>query len=318
MIIASCPLRISLFGGSTDNPYFVEKYGYGSVISFTSNLKTYVTISQDKFGFNKNEHKYIINYSKREEVSSIKEIQNDVVRVVLDWFDMPPVQVTLTSDAYSQGSGLASSSSYIISLIKACLIFNKQDKFFSESDICKLAHQLELKFNPYCGYQDPYGCGIGGFKRIEFMTDYKIKHEFLPTSKIQNFYDMHLIFTGVTRNSKKVLKSVTDNLDKVQPLLGTVDSSYEAIINEDMPEFFHLLNEGWEQKKETSPIITENEKIREIDTELKNNPNVLAHKLCGAGNGGFFLTFSEPCKLTTNLGNVRIQMTFDGVTGESI
>ena len=50
MIIASCPLRISLFGGSTDNPYFVKKYGYGSVISFTSDLKTYVTISQDKFG----------------------------------------------------------------------------------------------------------------------------------------------------------------------------------------------------------------------------------------------------------------------------
>ena len=75
MIIASCPLRISLFGGSTDNPYFVEKHGYGSVISFTSNLKTYVTISQDRFGFNKEGHKYIINYSKREEVSSVSEIK---------------------------------------------------------------------------------------------------------------------------------------------------------------------------------------------------------------------------------------------------
>ena len=56
MLIASCPLRISLFGGSTDNPYFVEKYGYGSVISFTCDLKTYVTISQDKIGFNKEQH----------------------------------------------------------------------------------------------------------------------------------------------------------------------------------------------------------------------------------------------------------------------
>ena len=123
MIITSCPLRISLFGGSTDNPYFVKKYGYGSVISFTSDLKTYVTISQDKFGFNKDQHKYIINYSRREEVGDVSEIKNDPVRVVLEHFNMPPVQVTLTSDAYSQGSGLASSSSYIISLIKACCIF---------------------------------------------------------------------------------------------------------------------------------------------------------------------------------------------------
>ena len=75
MYIASCPLRVSLFGGSTDNPYFVEKYGRGSVISFTSNLKTYVAISQDTIGYN-NQGKYIINYSRREEVSSINEIEN--------------------------------------------------------------------------------------------------------------------------------------------------------------------------------------------------------------------------------------------------
>ena len=79
---------------------------------------------------------------------------------------MPPVQVTLTSDAYSQGSGLASSSSYIISLIKLCIF---KDQQMTDSEICKLAYELELKFNPYCGYQDPYGCGMGGFKRMEFF-----------------------------------------------------------------------------------------------------------------------------------------------------
>ena len=81
MYIASCPLRVSLFGGSTDNPYFVEKYGRGSVISFTSTLKTYVTISQDIVGFNKDKHKYIINYSKREEVSSVDDIQLSLIHI---------------------------------------------------------------------------------------------------------------------------------------------------------------------------------------------------------------------------------------------
>ena len=147
MYVASCPLRISLFGGSTDNPYFVEKYGRGSVISFTSTLKTYVTISQDKFGFNKDKHKYIINYSKREEVSSVDDIQNEVVRTVLKYYNMPPVLVALTSDAYSQGSGLASSSSYTISLIKACCLF--LGKSITYSDACKLAYNLERTYNPY-------------------------------------------------------------------------------------------------------------------------------------------------------------------------
>ena len=52
-VISSCPLRVSLFGGSTDNPYFVEKYGKGAVISFTSNLKTYITLHQDQLGYNR-------------------------------------------------------------------------------------------------------------------------------------------------------------------------------------------------------------------------------------------------------------------------
>jgi D-glycero-alpha-D-manno-heptose-7-phosphate kinase len=315
MIISSCPLRVSLFGGSTDNPFFVKKYGYGSVISFTSNLKTYVTISQDKFGFNKDQHKYIINYSRREEVRSVSEIENDVVRVVFEYFEMPPVQVTLTSDAYSQGSGLASSSSYIISLIKACCVFKKID--MASESICKLAHELELTFNPYCGYQDPYGCGVGGFKRIEFLKNDRIKYEYLNTD-IFNQYDVHLVFSGVTRNSKKVLKNVTDNLDKIEPLLDTVDKAHQEILKCDFIEFFKLFKEGWIQKKNTSTSITENSRIRQIDNYLELDQSVIAHKLCGAGNGGFFLTFSEKNSLTLPYDSVKIDVVSEGVLGESI
>jgi len=312
MIIASCPLRISLFGGSTDNPHFVEKYGYGSVISFTCNLKTYVTISQDKFGFNRDQHKYIINYSLREEVYTIAEIKNDVVRVVLEHFNMPPVQVTLTSDAYSQGSGLASSSSYIISLIKACNLF--LDLQMTDIEICKLAYELELKFNLYCGYQDPYGCGIGGFKKIEFFVGGIVKYDFLSTKLFEN-YDAHLVFTGVTRNSKNVLKDVTDNIDKAKPLLKTLDKAYELIHQNDYGSFLNYLNKSWIQKKKTSSTITENKSIQDIDVHLNENETVISHKLCGAGNGGFFLVFSEKDGLNIPYQSVKISVTSNGVSG---
>jgi len=315
MIIASCPLRISLFGGSTDNPYFVDKFGYGSVISFTCDLKTYVTISQDKFGFNRDQHKYIINYSRREEVSTIEEIQNDVVRVVLEYFNMPPVQVTLTSDAYSQGSGLASSSSYIISLIKACTLFLNDQ--MTDVEICKLAYELELKFNPYCGYQDPYGCGIGGFKRIEFIKGGIVKYDFLST-KLFDLYDSYLVFTGVTRNSKNVLKDVTDNIDKAKPLLPTLEKSYSALLENDYGKFLNYLNKSWIQKKKTSSTITDNPSIKEMDEYLNENDTVIAHKLCGAGNGGFFLVFAEKENLNIPYQSVRIDITPNGVSGTKI
>ena len=313
MFISSCPLRVSLFGGSTDNPYFVEKYGRGSVISFTSSLKTYVTISQDKLGYNKEGGKYIINYSRREEVSTIDEIQNEVVRTVLKHFDMPPVQVTLTSDAYSQGSGLASSSSYTISLIKACCLFSNIS--ITDNDVCKLAYRLERIYNPYCGYQDPYGCGVGGFKRIDFFGESSVRYEFLPSTIFDNF-DIHLLFTGVTRNSKKILKNVTENLDKIQPLLETADQAYQTLIDDDYDKFMYLMNESWEQKKRTSSSIAENETIVSMDDNLKENQTVVSHKLCGAGNGGFFLTFSKKDTLKVPYHCVKIGVEPNGVSGK--
>ena len=91
MIISSCPLRISLFGGSTDNPYFVKKYGIGSVISFSCDLKTYITLHEDKLGYNFQGRKYIVNYSRREETEYIGDIQNDLVRIVLNYFGCFPL-----------------------------------------------------------------------------------------------------------------------------------------------------------------------------------------------------------------------------------
>jgi len=315
MYVASCPLRVSLFGGSTDNPFFVDKYGYGAVISFTCDLKTYVTISQDKFGFNKDQHKYIINYSRREEVSSVDEIENDVVKVVLQYFQMPPVQVTLTSDAYSQGSGLASSSSYIISLIKACSMFKGIS--MTDTEICYLAYELERKFNPYCGYQDPYGCGVGGFKKIEFQRGGIVKYDF-QTKELFDYYDAHLVFTGVTRNSRGVLKSITDNLDKIPPLLDTLNVAYDCLLQRDHETFLSEINKSWDQKKQTTSAVNENPKIKEMDEFLLNSPLVISHKLCGAGNGGFFLTFSEKDKLTLPYSSVKINVSPDGVKGKKL
>ena len=315
MYISSCPLRISLFGGSTDNPYFIEKYGRGSVISFACDLKTYITLHEDKFGYNIQGHKYIVNYSKREETEFIGDIQNDLIRIVLNYFGSFPLTVSMTSDAYSQGSGLASSSSYIISLIKCISMFN--DLHMTDIEICDLAYKLELEMNPYCGYQDPYGCGIGGFKKIEFEKGGIVKYDFLPTRFFKE-YDAHLVFTGVTRNSKNVLQDVTNNIDKSLPLLKTVDDAYNALREEDYDTFLNLLNRSWQEKKNTSSIITENKSIQDIDKVLDDNESVLAHKLCGAGNGGFFLTFSEKDNLTIPYQSVKIDIEPNGVIGRKL
>jgi len=312
MYIASCPLRVSLFGGSTDNPYFVQKYGRGSVISFSSNLKTYVTLHEDMLGFNKEGRKYIVNYSRREETDSIGDIQNDIVRVALNHFGCHPMSISMKSDAYSQGSGLASSSAYTISLIKAFSMYYNMS--LTDVEICSLSYQLELESNPYAGYQDPYGCGIGGFKRIDFEKGGIVRFDFLSQDFFKN-YDMHLMFTGVTRNAKDVSADVTKNLHKIKPLLRTADEAFDTLIKKEYDKFLYLIKQSWTQKKETSSVITENQIIKDMDRVLEDNETVLAHRLCGAGNGGFFLTFSYKDKLKVPYDCVKITVNPSGVSG---
>ena len=192
-----------------------------------------------------------------------------------------------------------------------------KDINMTDIEICALAYQLEREFNPYCGYQDPYGCGIGGFKRIEFQRGGIVKYDFQST-ELFKYYDAHLVFTGVTRNSKNVLKDVTDNIDKATPLLETLEVAYDCLLQKNYDEFLFYLNKSWEQKKQTSSTINENKTIKEIDEYLQNEPLVISHKLCGAGNGGFFLTFSEKGKLTLPYSSVKINVSSDGVKGRKL
>ena len=166
MINARSPVRISLAGGSTDLDSFLEKNDVGSVISFSANLYTFISLRKDLLGHNGQSNKFLIDYMKREVVDDSLEIKNDIARVVLSHFNTEPVTCWFTSDFYSSGSGLASSSSYMNAFIKAVSVHCKEE--MSNYEICKLSHRLERKFNPLTGYQDPYGCGLGGFNRLRF------------------------------------------------------------------------------------------------------------------------------------------------------
>ena len=126
---------------------------------------------------------------------------------------------------------------------------------------------------------------------------------------------MHLVFTGVVRNSTDVLKNVTSNIQKSFPLLEILDKAYFELINNNYDKFIQLISQSWEIKKHTSNLIVENKRIKELDKYFFENESVSSHKLCGAGNGGFFLLFSKKNKLKINQRSVKIFIESNGVTG---
>lgn len=307
MITVKCPVRISLVGGSSDLDSYIEKHKKGSVISFTPNLYTYISIYKDIIGKNNIERKYIVNYSKREEVETVDEIKNDLVKEFFKNKNIEPCSIHMTSDIFSHGSGLAVSSSYASGLVYA--VSEMKNKNITDIECAIEAHNLEKKINPFLGLQDVFGCCVGGFKKIEFNKGKLPKYTFLPT-KIFEKYNICLVFTGFTRSSTDVLKgvSVPEN-DTFNPL---VDKAENYLLTEDYDSFMQIIKEGWEEKKRTSKYVLENENISNLDKELYKI-GCSAHKLCGAGNGGFFLCFFEKhIEIPSNF--YKLELTNTGVT----
>lgn len=299
MIITKCPLRISLVGGSTDIQPFLDKHEWGSVVSFPANVYTYITLKKRTSG-------YRINYNDLEIVNDPALIKNDVARVVVNYFDKGPVEISFNSDIPSHGSGLASSTSYIISLIYAYSILF--DLKMSKFDCCKLAIELERGFNPLTGYQDSYGCGLGGFKRMIFRKNGQV--EFMPlSSKILHDHTFYLIPTNLTRSSTKILESL--NIDSLIHLRNTTEIFNKHTVSE--YAFHQSVRYGWNLKKESSPEIMTDE-LQKLDDEYKNNNDIDSYKLLGAGGGGYFLLICKIPKPYLKMRGIEIEPDDIGVT----
>ena len=279
MIIAKCPLRVSLVGGSTDLQSFIDKYGYGKVISFPISLYTYISLSK------RYDNNYVINYTKRENVNSPNKVKNDIARELIKYFNLPPLTIAFNADIPTTGSGLAASSSYMVAAVAAACKFRELE--WSQAKICKIAHEIELKFNPLTGYQDTYGCGLPSPKLMTFNGDIDVKFINLPK------YKMFLYDTKVKRLSTNILKTI--NIEKSYPLLELVDKTYKHLNNSN--QFFKLLQNAWDTKKKTSSNVLNDNYLVDLDNQFSRDSNVKFHKLCGAGGGGYFLMITN--KLTS-------------------
>ena len=114
MVMARAPLRITFVGGGTDLPFYYEKRGYGAVVSAAINKYIYVTANR-KFDDN-----IRVSYSKTEIVDSVEKIEHPTVRETLNLLDIEKgIEIVSISDIPSSGTGLGSSSSFVVALLHA-------------------------------------------------------------------------------------------------------------------------------------------------------------------------------------------------------
>ena len=164
MIISKTPLRVSLFGGSSDIRSHYQTY-FGHVVSCTIDKYIYVIVKKrfDKL--------IVLNYSEREKVESVKDIKHSIIRECLKWFNIENgLEITSIADIPSEGSGLGSSSAFAVGLIHALSVYTK--KKMSIRSIAELACKIEINIleNPI-GKQDQYACAFGGLREYMFFPD---------------------------------------------------------------------------------------------------------------------------------------------------
>jgi len=227
-------------------------------------------------------------WSQKESVKRPSEIKNDIARVVIQSMSEDPLQCWFTADVSSSGSGLASSSSYMVALVSA--INSLESCGLTKRQIIEKSWKLEKIINPLTGFQDPWGVATGGLNFHELKKGSTVDSINLDSSLFRGF-NMYLLPTKFSRSSTQVLEKVQKKVDK--KLLDHADEMKSAINDCDNDKFIEIIKEGWSVKKNSTPIILGNKDLVDLDMKIGSTKYVKAHRLIGAGNGGYFLLFTS-------------------------
>jgi len=297
IVITQTPLRLSFFGGSSDIKSFY-KNNKGCVISSTINKYIYVTLKKHGDLF---DEKYRLNYQYSENLNSVGDIKNNIIRECLKYFKIDePLYISTVADIPAK-SGLGSSSAFTVGLLNALYAYTGQKVSAGKlaEEACHI--EIEIMKSPI-GKQDQYAAAFGGLNKFDFDSSgvqSQSLEMMVDTNKL--FNNIQLFWTGVERNADDVLNSVdftsTLNEQKVQSIVKDCQNVFEMIRKKEMKNFEvlgKLLDKSWQTKKSLSKKIS-NKIIDDAYTSAKNAGSV-GGKVAGAGGGGFLLLITPDDK----------------------
>lgn len=292
MIICKTPLRLSFLGGGTDLPIFINKNGYGCVISSTINKYIYITIKEHGELFSENIR---LNYSNTETVSKISMVRNDIIRETLKFLKIKKkIYISTISDIPAK-SGLGSSSTFCVGLLQA--LYNFKGIKVGKDKIAKEAFYIEKDIlGRNIGYQDHYIAAYGGLNFIKFYKN-KIDIKKISNKNIhKKLFDYNLCFClNKFRNADSILKDQVANFNENNQNLIKIKNltlmGYKDLLKKDFKKFFIKVDKSWKEKRSLSKKIS-NKKIDLLYNE-SIKLGVLGGKISGAGGGGFLNLFAK-------------------------
>ena len=307
---ARAPLRLGLAGGGTDVSPYCDIHG-GAVLNATIDRYAYATIIPNDSGFIR-----IIASDQNIEVSQEKAFplpMNGVLDLhvcvynyfIREYLAGEPISLDLVTfcDAPA-GSGLGSSSTLVVSMVRAFVEFLNLG--LDDYRVAFLAYKIErFDCNLQGGRQDQYAATFGGFNFMEFNASDRVVVNPLRVKTwivCELEASLLLYFTGVSRESAKIIAEQSSNvqagseitIDAMHGLKREAYAMKECLLRGDIDGIVDTMRQGWLNKKLSASSVSNSNIDHIFNAAIK--AGALAGKVSGAGGGGFMLLMVPPSK----------------------
>lgn len=298
MIITRTPFRVTLGGGGTDLPSFYQQHG-GFVLAVAIDKHMFLNVNTPIL-----DDGIRVQYNKTEIVNHVDEIQHTLAREALRFFHIDNgIEIVSIADIPA-GTGLGSSSSYIVGLLNAMhsLTQTPANPQLLAEEACHI--ELERLRKPI-GKQDQYMAAFGGLTALEISKEGLVKATRLSlgvelVETLEN--NLLLFYTGASRDAISILDKqdgAAKRKDRVvvSSLTEIKDIGLEirdTILRGNLRHFGELLDVHWQVKKRLSDGVS-NPQIDEW-YDLARRNGAIGGKISGAGGGGFLMLYCEENK----------------------
>lgn len=288
ILVQKVPLRISIIGGGTDMPEFVEEAGWGMCLSLSINHGV-AAVAQ----------------FSRERCEPIVDQQCDtpLTKAILERFNKTGVlkKVSMFEDVPTIGTGLGSSSAWTVALSRALTEVRGADASISAAESFYIERHLA---GHSCGYQDHAAASFGSSGIFTFNKSATPRPEGgwgvnfvnrdLPSSTwLQNRVSLYRV-EGKRDSSALLAEQAArlhshDTFNVYLRMRDLAEKFVVALINQDEKRCGMLLQNAWELKRAFGRDVTNDVINAAVDSAI--SAGAYSAKIMGAGSAGYLMVY---------------------------